>query len=93
MLAPEAQILLSFTHTINHFRDTTCTKSAKIRNAPNDPKLNFEHLTIKSTLYTHNTYSCGPNFNPFCSTISDFQDTRSLKIGNAPNGLKLNLNT
>ncbi len=30
-----------FRSTISRFRDTTCTRSAKIVNAPNDPKLNL----------------------------------------------------
>ncbi len=57
----------------------------------------LKHLnTVKSTLYTLNTYSWGSNFGPFRSTISRFRDTictRSAKIGNAPNYPKLNLNT
>ncbi len=45
--------------------------------------------------YSIYTYPWGPNFSPFCSTISCFQDTctRSMKIGNALNDPKLNLNT
>ncbi len=30
----------------------------------------FEHLTVKSTLYTHSTCLWGPNFGPFRSTTS-----------------------
>ncbi len=80
---------------ISRFRDT-CTRPVKIGNALNDHKLNFEHLTVKSSLYTLNTYPRGPNFSPFRSTISRFQDktcTRSAKIGDAPNDPKLNLKT
>ena len=135
----------SFRSTVSRFRDTTCTRSAKIGNAPNDPKLNLtlnsqkyaiytmtyplrskfssvllydqpfprykivknrkctewsqtalEYLTVKCTLYALHTYSRGPNFGPFCSTICHFWDTtctRSVKIGNAPNDPKLTLNT
>ncbi len=36
----------------------------------------LEHLTVKSTLYTLNTYPWGPNFRPFRSSTSGFQDTR-----------------
>ena len=70
-------------------------KSSKFRNALNDPRLNFEHLTVKSNLYTLNTYPWDPNFGPFRSTINHFRDTictRSPQIGNAPNDPKLNLN-
>ena len=60
------------------------------------PQNELEHLTVKSTLYTLNTYPWGPNCGPFHSTISHFRDTRctsSVKIGNVPNDPKLNLNT
>ncbi len=52
------------------------------------PQTELEDLTVKSTLYTLNTYPWGPNFCPFRSTISRFQDktyTRTAKIRNAPN--------
>ncbi len=60
------------------------------------PQTDPEHLTVKSTLYTLNTYPWGPPFAPFRSTISRFRDTtctRSVKIGNALNDPKLNSNT
>ncbi len=57
------------------------------------PQIELEHLTVKSTLYTLNTYPRAPNVGPFRSTISHFRDTTSVKIGNAPNDPKLNLNT
>ena len=57
------------------------------------PQTELEHLTVKTTLYTLNTYPWGPNFSPFHSTTSSFQDTGSLKIGNAPNDPKLSLDT
>ena len=85
-----------FRSSISHFRDTTCTRSAKIVNAPNDPKLTFKHLTVKRTLYTLNIYPRDPHFGPFRSMISHFWDTtctRSAKIANALNNPKLNLNT
>ncbi len=52
----------------------------------------LEHLSVKSTLYTLNTYPTGQYFGPFCSTstCSGLQDTR-LKIGKALNNPKLNL--
>ncbi len=62
--------------TISRMWDKTCTRSAKIGNAPNDPKLN---LTVKSTLYTLKSYPWGPNFHLFHSMNSRFWDTRSAK--------------
>ncbi len=38
------------------------------------PQTELEHLTAKSTLCTVNTYPWGPNFGPFCSTASGFED-------------------
>ncbi len=52
------------------------------------PQTEHEHLTVKSTLHALSTYPRGPNFGPFRSTVSRFQDTtytRWAKIGNAPN--------
>ncbi len=63
------------------------TRSSRTGNTPNDPKPNLNTLTVKSTLYTQNTYPRGTNFGPFCSTISHFRDTtctRLVKIRNAP---------
>ena len=60
------------------------------------PLTDLGHFTVKSTLYTLNTYPWGPNFGPFGSTISRFRETtckRSAKIGNAQDDSKLNLNT
>ncbi len=37
---------------VTHIRDPTCTRSAKIGNAPNDPHNELKHLTIKDTLYS-----------------------------------------
>ena len=34
----------------------------------------FEHLEVKNTLYTPNTYPRGPNLGPFRSATSGFQD-------------------
>ena len=45
------------------------------------PQTELEHLAVKSTLCTLNTYPWGPNFGPFCSTISCFRDTNMYKIG------------
>ena len=39
------------------------------------PQTELEHLTVKSTLYTLNTYLWGSNFGPIRSTISLFRDT------------------
>ncbi len=52
------------------------------------PQTELDHITVKRTLYTLNTYPWGPNFSPFRSTISRFRDiwcTKWAKIGNAPN--------
>ncbi len=68
-----------FRSTISRFR-YTCTRSSKIGNAPNDPKLNFEHLTVKSTLYTLNIYLRYPNFDPFRSMISHFSDIQRVQL-------------
>ena len=93
ILTPEAQILVCFAR-ISSFWDTTCTRSAKIGNAPNDPKLNLNTLQSK-VLYVH--YILIPEVQILVSfalwlTISEIC-TRSAKIGNAPNDPKLNLNT
>ena len=69
-----------FCSTISRFRDTTCTRWVKIGNAPNDPKLNLEHLTVESTPYTLNTYPWGPNFGLIRSTISRFWDRTLCKV-------------
>ena len=64
-----------FHSTISHFRDT-CTRSAKIGNAPNDPTLNLNTNSQRYYIYsryTLNTYPWGPNFGPFNSTISRFR--------------------
>ena len=87
-----------FRSTISRFRYTTYTIKVgqKIGNALNDPKLNLKHLTVKSTLYTLNTYPRGPNFDPFRSMVSRFRDTtctRWAKIGNALNDPQMNLST
>ncbi len=54
------------------------------------PQNDLKHLSVKSTLCTLNTHPRGPNFTPFRSTTSRFQDTR-LKIGNAPNDPRMTL--
>ncbi len=72
--------------TTNRFRDknSLCTRSVKIRNAPSDSKMNLKHLAGKRILYTQNTYSLGPNFGAFHSRISRFRDicarSRKLKV-------------
>ncbi len=43
------------------------------------PQTELEHLTVKSTLYTLNTYPRGPNFDPFLSMTSHFWDTKGLQ--------------
>ncbi len=45
---------------ISRLRDTTCTRSAKIGNAPNDPKLNLNTLQLK-VFYIHQILTKGPN--------------------------------
>ena len=44
------------------------------------PRTELEQLTVKSILYTLNTYPWGPNFGPVRSTISRFRNTWSPKI-------------
>ncbi len=44
-------------------------KWRKIANALNDLRMTLTHLTVKSTLYTLDTYTGGPNFHPFRPTI------------------------
>ncbi len=68
-------------------------KVAKNQKCTEWPQTELEHLTVKSTLFTLNIYSRGPNIGPFRSTINRFRDTctRSPKIGNAPNAPKLYL--
>ena len=56
------------------------------------PELPVE-FNFASILYTLNTHPCGPNFTPFRSTTSHFQDTRLSKIGNAPNDPRMTLST
>ncbi len=49
-------------------------KVAEYRKCTEWPQTELQHLTVKSTLYTLNTYPRGPNFAPFRSTTSGFQD-------------------
>ena len=79
-----------FRSTISHFWDA-CTRSAKIWNAPNDPKT--EHFSVKSTPHTLNTPEV-QILARFALNTSRFRGptcTRSSKNGNAPNENKLNL--
>ncbi len=61
-----------FRYNTGRLRDK---KLLKIGNAPND--IINKHLTAKCTctLHTLNTHPRGPNFTPFCSLTSHFQDT------------------
>ncbi len=43
------------------------------------PLAELEHLTVKSTLYSLNTYPWDPNFGPFHCTISHFRDNNMNK--------------
>ena len=62
--------------TINRLRDTTCTtrynmyKVSKNRKCTELPQTELGHLTVKSSLYTINTYIRSPDFHPFCSTTN-----------------------
>ena len=72
------------------FQDTNLLKSEKSVKSTEWTKL--EHLTVKNTLHILITYSWVPNFHPFCSMTSRFQDIMLLKIrnfGNVPNYLTL----
>ncbi len=55
-------------------------KVVKIVECTESPQTEFEHLTVKSTLYSLNTYSTGLQFGPFCCTSSCFRETRLSKI-------------
>ena len=91
---PWARNFGPFRSTISHFRGT-CTGSVNSEMLQITPNWTWK-LTVKSTLCVLNTYLWGPNFGPFSSTISPFQDTtytRSAKTGNASNNPKRNLNT
>ncbi len=62
----------AFCSTISHFRDTTWARSAKIGKCTERSQTELEHLAVKSTINTLNTYPRDPNFGPFRSTISRF---------------------
>ncbi len=49
-------------------------KVTKNRKYTERPQTELELLTVKSTLYTPNTYLSGPNFSPFRCTTSGSQD-------------------
>ncbi len=90
MLTHEAQILVRFAlrlavSEIQHVQGGQKSEMHRMS------QTELEHLTVKSTPYTLNTYPSGPNFGPFRSTTSCFRDTKSSKIGNAPSDPKLNL--
>ena len=53
----------------------------------------FEHLTVKSTLYTLKTYPRGPNLSPFCITTRGSQDTKIVKNRKCTEWPQTNLNT
>ncbi len=61
-----------FFSTISGFRDIW---SPKIGNVPNDPKLNLNTLTVKTSLYILNTYPWRPYFGPVRSAINRFRGT------------------
>ena len=64
----------------------------RIVKAPNDPQNDLKHLNVKSTLYALNTHPWGPNFSPFHSTTSSFQDVRQ-KIRKAANDSQMTPST
>ena len=88
-LPPEAQMLVRFALRSAVFKIQDRRKPEMHQMAQTE----FEHLTVKGTLYTLNTYPWSPHFSLFCSTNSRFRDARSSTIWNAPNDPKLNLNT
>ncbi len=68
-----------FRSTISRFQDTcTRARSAKNWNYIEWPHPELEHLTVRSTIYTQNTYPWGPKFCPFRCTISRFRYTTLL---------------
>ncbi len=93
MLTPEAQILVRFALQLAVSDIYNMYKVSKNQKCTEWPQTELSHLTVKSTLYTLNTYPYGPNFRPFRSTTSRFWDTRSSKIANAPSDPNLNLTT
>ncbi len=69
ILIPEVQIFIDFALRPARFRDKMFSK---IKNVPNDPQIDLDHLTDKSTPYPLNTFPWGPNFTPFRSMIATF---------------------
>ncbi len=69
--------------------DVTNIIMSKIGKAVEWSQSDFEHLSVKSSLYTLNIYPEGPNFHRVSSTTSRLRDTRLSKIGYAPNDLIL----
>ncbi len=58
-----------FRSTISCFQDTTCTMSAKTRNALNDPKLNLStwlHKQRFDNIHVHHTCTCIRMVSSFC---------------------------
>ena len=71
MLTHEIQILIYFAlrlviSEIKHVHGGQKTEMHRMT------QIELEDLTVKSTLYTLNTYPRGPNFGPFRSIISRF---------------------
>ena len=50
-------------------------RSPETRKCTERLQIELKHLTVKTTLYTLNTYPRGPNVGPFRSTTSSFRDT------------------
>ena len=63
-----------FRSTISRFQDATWTRSAKIGNAPNDPKLNLNTWQSKEPCIHQILTPWGPNCGLFRSTTSGFED-------------------
>ncbi len=64
----------------------------KLEIHPMTPRITWS-INFTSILYTLNTHPWGPNFNPFPSTTSHFQDTILSKTGNVPNDPRITLTT
>ncbi len=89
ILTHEAQISISFTLRPAIFEIQACRKSESTE----WPQNALNHWSVKSTLYTRNTHTRGPNFTLFRSTISHFRDTGFSKIRNEPNDPTMTLST
>ena len=76
----EAQSLVHFSLWLAVPRYNVHVQGQQNRKCTEWPQTELEHLTVKGTLYTLNTYPWGSNFGLFCSTIKHFQDTTCTRL-------------